>query len=43
VGNFDDLTERVFELYAGGEHTSALSLAESGFEQFPNRRATLTY
>ena len=43
VGNFDDLTERVLELYRGGEHTSALSLAESGFEQFPNRRATLTY
>jgi hypothetical protein len=43
VGNFDDLTDRVFKLYAGGEHTSALSLAESGFEQFPNRLATLTY
>ena len=43
MGNFDDLTDRVFELYTGGEHASALSLAESGFEQFPNRRATLTY
>jgi dienelactone hydrolase len=43
VGNFDDLTDRVFKLYAAGEHASALSLAESGFEQFPTRRATLTY
>jgi dienelactone hydrolase len=43
VGSFDDLTDRVFKLYAGGEHASALSLAKSGFEQFPNRRATLIY
>lgn len=43
VGNFDDLAERVFELHARGEHASALSLARSGFEQFPDRRATLTY
>jgi hypothetical protein len=43
VGDFNDLTDRVFKLYAGGEHASGLSLAESGFEQFPNRRATLTY
>ena len=43
MGNFDDLTDEVFTLYAGGEHASALSLAESAFEQFPNRRATLIY
>jgi dienelactone hydrolase len=43
VGNFDDLTGKVFELHAGGEHASALSLVESRFEQFPNRRATLIY
>ena len=43
MGDFDDLTDRVFKLYASGEHASALSLAESGFEQFPNRRATLIY
>jgi hypothetical protein len=43
VGDFDDLTDRVFKLYASGEHASALSLAESCFKQFPNRRATLIY
>jgi dienelactone hydrolase len=43
VGNFDDLSDKVFALHAGGEHASALSLVESGFEQFPDRRAMLTY
>ena len=43
MGNFDDLSDKVFELHADGEHASALSLVESGFEQLPDRRATLTY
>ena len=43
MGNFDDLSDKVFELHARGEHASALSLVESRFEQFPDRRAMLTY
>jgi predicted esterase len=43
VVDFDDLSDRVYELHAGGEHASALSLVESGFEPFPTHQATLTY
>ena len=41
MGDFDELSDRVFKLYASGEHASALSLAESGFEQFDARRSEL--
>jgi dienelactone hydrolase len=43
VGDFNDLSESVYQLYSRGDNASALELVESGWALFPGHKATLTF